>query len=313
MIDPQTPRARRDVVAASIVVLFALLGSAYAYWSATDTERTRTDIMLAVDPEPQRAPSPARSGQTAAAELSAQPLVAPAAGGAEPAETAVRVPEAIVAGDVPLGGFDAPSVRRGTAPFTRGNDFTGSNTIRRNSSAGSSGFSGGSMGGGGAWGGVSGTAAAQSETSTPARVVAGVSARADAPAASRPAPAPRTRPAPSSSSSSSSSGAAASAESAPAPVSAPAPAIAAAPVTAAIAPVTPTVVAGATGMAGSSLGATTEEIVGGAAGRGEPFGAGGSGVLGTGGPAPAPTPEPLSMMLMGSGLAGLYGLRKYLK
>ena len=82
----------------------------------------------------------------------------------------------------------------------------------------------------------------------------------------------------------------------------------AAPAAAAATPVTGTVPAASTPVTGTATGTAT-----GGARATAPGSGGGEPVLGALAPSPAATPEPLSVLLVGSGLAGLWSTRKYFR
>jgi hypothetical protein len=193
---------------------------------------------------------------------------------------------------VALGG-PAASLGGGSAAGASANRFgfsgTGGSTFRPQStrtSSGGGGASGGGFGGGG-WGGVSGTAAA-----TPA------AAKTPTVRPERPAREPRApRPERSSSSSArSGSGGGGSSSSSTSSGSEVVSAVAS----------TPAV----TNTFGTPAGAVVSAVAGGARGKDVAAVAGAGTVKPT---AVSPTPEPMSLIMIGTGLAGAFGLRRRLK
>jgi hypothetical protein len=294
MSHPIKGNRRRDVALAVTLLAFATAAIAAAHWGAA-SHADESDALLLGDDDDRAIGTSGRSS-----DIQLGPAVSPLFTAAGPTSAPmpessgdeVPLPEAIVAGGAASGhGFAsyhsagalaAPSYAFGSGAASR---------ARRGSSGGSGGF-GGSLGGmsmGGAWGGVSGTA--QNTTRGPSAVSASVLTRATGggpAAAAPPASRPSGRP-------DSGTG------------SAPA-----------VAGVTggddgPAGVAGFTGgddgpaaLAGETVTgfvAGTEGAVPGdlAPAQGDP-----------GSPGPAPTPEPLTLMLVGMGAAGLYGLRRHL-
>jgi hypothetical protein len=289
----------RNLVLGALFVVIA--GASYAaYLSGTSPGGSAIgDITLPEERSP-RTRAPLINGS---ARRPAQPFIA----GVPPArvtgaETALPTPEMVIAGGRLPSGLDAPVARRTPPQVSEGGRFSSSSTRRRTGgSFGGGGFSGGGgfAGGAGGVGGAGGYAPPREGTSvtrnaTSFTTLTGkpVRERPTPPSAS-PRPSPSRPPArsPSSSSPSPTPGEGASAGSSPTPDAT------------ASAPVAGAAAAGAAAPGGS---------VGVVAGPGavsnipEEFVDGGA-------PSPAPTPEPTTMLLMGTGLAGLYRLRRYLQ
>jgi hypothetical protein len=277
-------------------LLLVLVGAVAAAWlsSSTPSGSAIGDVNLAEDripgtgtigfgvPPRQNPTAPARSAFTAGGTARA----------ASP-ESSLSVPDMTIASS----GLQAPAYGAPTTfreSLARNASGSSARTNRQNRSAsGSRGFSSLGIGGGGVGGGGGGATVAPRDPA-PARERAAVTERAAAPAA---APAPPQRPSPPSSgggngSGSPSSGGGGSA----APPAAPAPA--APPVVAVVPPpaVAPIVAAPEPAPAGPP------PVVGVV----PPFSPGVS-------PSASPTPEPTTMLLLGTGIAGLYRMRRYLE
>jgi PEP-CTERM motif len=276
-------------------LLLVLVGAVAAAWlsSSTPSGSAIGDINLAGDripgtgtigfgvPPRQNPTAPARSSFTAGGTARA----------ASP-ESSLPVPEMTIASSGVQAAYGAPTAFRQSLARD-GNNSSGTRARRNNRSAprssgfGSLGFGSGGVGGGG------GGATVAPRDPAPARERNTVRAeRAQAPAASRQ---PASRPSPPSSgggngSGSPSSGGGGSAAPPAVVAAAPPPLVAAAPPPIVAAPIPGPAPAGPPPAVG---------IV-------PPFSPGAS-------PSASPTPEPTTMLLLGTGIAGLYRMRRYLE
>jgi hypothetical protein len=269
----------------SVIHAFVLLGvAAFAATAAHVTTPSKGPTDIALAPEPVRtAESRPVDGARPGASLFTTGANSAASTRLEP----LTMPEGVIAGGTLSLALDAPAENGGAAQ-NRSEDSSGSPAARRRSGGGSNGSRVFGGGGGGQWGGVSGNGSRRPEASEASASSAGASSegssRADdvvtAPRASesRPSAAPRRE----------SAGVVRSEledeledETGPANVpAAPAAAIAA-----------------RASAANSSTTGTGGSLV----------------VVGSpGSNSPASTPEPLTFLLVGTGLAGLYGMRKRL-
>lgn len=275
-------------------LLLVLVGAVSAAWLSSTTPEGSSvgDINLAEERTP-------GSGATGLDVPPRQGLPIPArsyAGGsgstATLPESSTSVPAMTIASsNIPTARVDIPIALRRYYPG--GSDSFRKTPTRPNTrSSGSTGFSALGFGGGGVGGGggasATATGAAATRKATTFTTLTGKPIE-KTPAAT-PAPAARPTPRPSTGGGSSNP---------PASGSAPAPPAAAAAPAFAAAPAAGAGLGTPIGTAGSPAGTPIE----GAAG---PFSPGGS-------PSPAATPEPTTMLLLGTGLAGLYRLRRRLE
>jgi hypothetical protein len=198
------------------------------------------------------------------------------------------------------GGFDAPATRRdGRVSVFSGGGF-GHSPHPSRGGTGSQGFSGGGMHGGGVWGGATGVArAAEPQASdTAAETARSLTAL---PAPKKPAaPAPTTTRTSAPSTGGSSGGSTSTGSSSGGEAS-----ITTATTSTTTATTTTLAPGGSTG--GTLAGGTFTGGTSGDTGDPPPIGTLGSGS------SPSPTPEPITLLLVGSGLAGAYGARRLFK